>query len=709
MNFNEAEKDYIIIITNNDNLKRSIYDAIGDDYSIITVDTVQEALSVITLKLPNLFIADIDPEYSNGIELVKKLRNGIKTRLTPFILISSDIVKSKKIEAIEMGADDYITFPFDFDEFRAIIKLRLNKFREFYLLSVTDELTRLYNRKEFINKFQNEIINHPKKKLSLSILDIDFFKKVNDVYGHQMGDIVLMRLADLLKNKTDKHFFPARFGGEEFVILHPDMNMQDTKKIMDELLNEFSNIEFRKKDKKFNITFSAGIAEYPIISQNVSELLSRADQALYSAKEEGRNRIYIFDQLMSRNDKFWKYLNSRKNYYIDKKGNDLTTGLPYLPVVLEEIMLSDYEIASIGLIVIKIQFLDNIEANISRSNLKYDVENIKMIINHACKKGFPSDIHIAISSFFNLEFVILFPSITDFSAELEGFNKIAFEICKDISYSLKNLNIDISCNSGVLFEDKEKPNRLYSEIEETRNKTNIISTKNELYRNYLNIFKNKNAFSKLKNYFLVKFYYDVDSQTKLYQFIRLKEMKENSLIGQFLKKILCNTDDLQNFLKSIKESQILDKEIPYLFPYFKVADITQFSKIVSEIFEDQKVILLISENELTEIKDDLFISRENIPKNIGFGLRDSYIDKNILNYLSIFEFDLLLFSDNILRNIHFFKERINIVNGLKLFLDQINIPSLASGISIEEEFILLRDLKFNIFSGEYIESKLNCL
>jgi len=700
---NSSKRDFIIIVTQNEKLKNCIYDSIGNEYNLIHVNTSNEALSVITLKLPNIFIADVEPESGNGIELAKKLRNGIKTKLTPFILISSQKEKKERLEAIEVGIDDYISFPFDSKELKALVKLRLNRFREFYLLSVTDELTRLYNRKEFISKFKTEITQYPEKKLSVSILDIDFFKKVNDLYGHQTGDIVLMRLAELLKKNTSEKFFPARFGGEEFVILHPSMNMQETKEIMDRILKEFSTIKFKNKETTFNVTFSAGIAEFPVISDNVSELLSRADQALYSAKEEGRNRVYIFNQLMNRNDKFWKYLNSGKCYFINKKGEDVITGLPFLPSALEEIMLSDFQIASIGIIIFQVSFIGNLHTSISRENIQYDIENIVITIRNAYKKGFPSDISIAVSDFFNLEFVVLFPSITDFSAEFEGFNKICFEICHDISNNLKPLNIDIACNSGVVFENKINPHRLYEDINEIRNKTNRITDKNERFKNYLNIFKNKDFSSKFGNYLQIRFFHDLENNRR-FQYLRFKEMSENCIFGHFLKMVISNQNEFINFLNYLKNSGIIIDGIPFLLPYFHFTQIDQFIQTVTEILNDREIIILISENEFSEIKNDLLALNDDYRNRVQIGLRDCYIDKNILNSLSIFEFDMVLFSDSILRNIHLFKERINIVNGLKLFLDQIGISSLATGISNEEEYLLLQDLNFKFFSGQYIDS-----
>jgi PleD family two-component response regulator len=221
MNNETKKRDLILIVSDKTDLKNIICGVLEDEYRIISASSVPEALSAITLKLPDMFIVDIDLPLQSGIELLKKIREGIKTKLIPFLLLSPESRSGEKIEAMEIGADDYLSYPFSVEELKAVVKLRLNKFKEFYLLSITDELTRLYNRREFIKKFNDEISEFPEKVVSLSILDIDHFKKVNDIYGHQMGDIVLMKLAEVLKSRASENFFAARFGGEEFVILFP--------------------------------------------------------------------------------------------------------------------------------------------------------------------------------------------------------------------------------------------------------------------------------------------------------------------------------------------------------------------------------------------------------------------------------------------------------------------------------------------------------
>ena len=173
-----------------------------------------------------------------------------------------------------------------------------------------------------------EINENPGTPISLAIIDLDFFKQVNDIHGHQTGDLVLMELAGILKKHSDHNIFPTRFGGEEFVILFIDIQAQEAKIKTDRIREDFHSIKFTgAANRSFHVTFSAGISEYPSFGNNISVLLSRADQALYSAKKDGRGRTYIFNPVMARNDRFWEYLKKHTVFpfeliIIDNNSND---------------------------------------------------------------------------------------------------------------------------------------------------------------------------------------------------------------------------------------------------------------------------------------------------------------------------------------------------------------------------------------------------
>ena len=699
----KKNKDLILIVSEREKLLCELQETLSDNYSIICARSVPEALSAVTLKLPKMFIADTDIEHISGIDLLKIIRKGIKTKLIPFLLLSSKEEITEKIEVMQIGADDYLSYPFHHDELKAVVRLRLNKFNEFYMMSVTDELTRLFNRKEFVNKFNQEISANPGKTLSMGIMDIDLFKKVNDTYGHQMGDLVLMKLAEILKSKISDNFIPARFGGEEFVILFPGLDMAESKNNMQDILKEFSSYDFKHENSIFNVTFSAGIAEYPIVSNTASELLSRADQALYSAKEEGRNRIYIFNQIMIRNDKFWKNLTYEEHLFVDDKFNAASAELPYLPKILEEIMTLDFEIASIGVLIIKIDFIENAETCMHYRNVKYDIENIIKYIKKCCEDIFPLDMYMSISDFFSYEFTILFPSIFDFSAELSGFNKICHDIITALKSNLSTMNIDILYNSGVIHPDRKNKRNIFDSIQTIRKKKYLVSSVAADYNTLSEIFSGKEIFSEIENFLKLSSFYDRESGKSAYQFISLKSLKYNNLFPILMKNHVKTTEDLALIANIIKKMIRGKTETPILIPYVDTIYAGDYVKVMMDIMDESNIIIMFSEQNLQDLNNQILKQEVFCSEKIRIGLGDCFIDKEILSLISMHEFSLIAFSDNILRNINQYRQRISVVNGLKLFLDQIGTPALAPNISTEEEYQLLCDLNFSCFSGPYAD------
>ena len=214
----EGSSNTVLIVVNDEELIAQVTGALSDyGFYFITAKSVIEALSNITYKLPDIIISEVDLPEISGFDLLRKIRRGIKTRLIPFIFLSSSHDTVNRIEAYQIGADAYLIKPLVPEELRALTVTKLRQLNEFYQLSVTDELTSLYNRREFVKRFNAEINNPDIAKISLGLLDVDFFKKVNDLHGHQMGDTVLMTLADVLKQESSASMFPARFGGEEGV------------------------------------------------------------------------------------------------------------------------------------------------------------------------------------------------------------------------------------------------------------------------------------------------------------------------------------------------------------------------------------------------------------------------------------------------------------------------------------------------------------
>jgi len=164
-------------------------------------------------------------------------------------------------------------------------------------LSITDELTGLYNRRYMLRKLQESVAEVARygDTFSLISLDIDFFKTINDSYGHPTGDAVLQRFADIIESRMRKSDMVARTGGEEFIILMPKTELAEAEQVAEALRTTLQVERFVSDEgHTFNVTFSAGVVNWPGVGTNtttVRDLLSACDQALYAAKRSGRNRI----------------------------------------------------------------------------------------------------------------------------------------------------------------------------------------------------------------------------------------------------------------------------------------------------------------------------------------------------------------------------------------------------------------------------------
>lgn len=177
------------------------------------------------------------------------------------------------------------------------ISLILEKVK-LYEQSITDGMTRLFIHRYFQARLDEEIIRARRYQstLSLIMLDVDHFKRFNDTYGHQMGDVVLIGVAgvvhDLIRNNID---IPARYGGEEFAVILPETDIEGAYRLAERIRLEISKKEFEHDGKKVKVTASLGIASYPAHATAKLDLIARADLALYKSKENGRNRVSVYE------------------------------------------------------------------------------------------------------------------------------------------------------------------------------------------------------------------------------------------------------------------------------------------------------------------------------------------------------------------------------------------------------------------------------
>lgn len=198
------------------------------------------------------------------------------------------------LDEIQKNIEDII-LNFDIPEYNKMdvikkINFMYSKTRH---MSVTDALTGLYNRRHFEDNLEREFLRAVRydNNLSFAIIDIDYFKKVNDTYGHSAGDYILKEIAYLISQTFRKTDMVFRYGGEEFAVIITETSLEKAVIPLERLRKTIEETVFKFKDEKINITISVGVAEVNEQTNTVHQLFEQADNALYKAKENGRNKV----------------------------------------------------------------------------------------------------------------------------------------------------------------------------------------------------------------------------------------------------------------------------------------------------------------------------------------------------------------------------------------------------------------------------------
>lgn len=251
-----------------------------------------------------LIIVSLELEKFDGLRLCSQLRSFETTRQTPILILVEPDDQTRLLRALDMGVNDYLLRPVDRQELLARVNTQIKRWRyteqlrssvkASIELAVTDSLTGLYNRR-YLETHLSSLIEHfanRGKSLAVLALDVDFFKPINDTYGHDAGDKVLQELGARIRENTRSIDLCCRTGGEEFILVLPSTNMPAAHVIAERLRKSIASKSFAAGPVQgIPVTVSIGVATLANAEDTLDKLLKRADSALYAAKREGRNRV----------------------------------------------------------------------------------------------------------------------------------------------------------------------------------------------------------------------------------------------------------------------------------------------------------------------------------------------------------------------------------------------------------------------------------
>jgi len=286
-------------------------------FDVLAANDGNTALKLIDVAAPSIIILDIAMEYPDGKEFIATLKPKVNFMDAALIALSKNVDDSL-FYAFLQGASDYISIPFKFKELlarinnqikiRNILKELEEKNKELMKrnlvleqMAITDSLTELYNKGYILRRLESELIRSARysEPLSLIMIDIDYFKKINDSLGHITGDNILKKLSQILVKSVRDVDIAARYGGEEFIIVCPNTSVSGAAILAERIRENVQNAIFHSGSIDIKTTISLGVSSLSPSSLasgeiNASKLIEKADLALYKAKSAGRNKVAVY-------------------------------------------------------------------------------------------------------------------------------------------------------------------------------------------------------------------------------------------------------------------------------------------------------------------------------------------------------------------------------------------------------------------------------
>jgi two-component system chemotaxis response regulator CheY len=303
-----------MLIVDDDPLQRRLLQAslTRAGHEVLEANDGMEAWELLQRDPLPMVITDwMMPELS-GLELIHRIRLGIDNGIFPsyiyIILVTAKDAKEDVVIGLDSGADDYLTKPFDPNEMRARVKIGIriinleSRLREsldqLHVMATYDSLTGLLNRRAVYERAQSEMERsiREERSMSLVMLDIDHFKSVNDEHGHLTGDQALRLVAGTIAQNKRSYDWAGRWGGEEFLLVLPQTTLEEAGEIAERMRRSVAALSFPLAEGNYlSLRISLGVSSIDANTHipTLGELLQQADDALYCAKNQGRNRVCL--------------------------------------------------------------------------------------------------------------------------------------------------------------------------------------------------------------------------------------------------------------------------------------------------------------------------------------------------------------------------------------------------------------------------------
>lgn len=302
----ERSHTNIMVVDDEPIMRDLLTDVLEEEgYHVRNFSHAEEALKKVIEDNVEVIITDIMMKGMDGMELLRRVKK-INHAVDVVVMTGYSSINTA-VESMKLGAIDYLTKPLNIDQIKLIVnktverrslQRRANESAFYKKLSQVDGLTELFNHRFFQEILDIEIsrANREKWPVSLIILDIDNFKILNDKNGHPVGDLALKKISWMLKQNSRDCDFVCRYGGEEFVIILPNINKLLAKKMAGRIRKTIEKTEFEHEETlpQGKLTISLGVAGYPADAKSKKELIKKTDQALYQAKSNGKNQVVVY-------------------------------------------------------------------------------------------------------------------------------------------------------------------------------------------------------------------------------------------------------------------------------------------------------------------------------------------------------------------------------------------------------------------------------